>query len=278
MPVSDDILSGLIDAALLAGAAIMEVYSTDFSVDHKDDASPVTEADQRAEAIILEKLADLLPGVPVVAEEAVSAGGRPELTSDRFILVDPLDGTREFVARNGEFTVNIALIEGSHPVAGVVYAPVLGLVYAGVVGAGAGVANVVKGAITDWQAARVREIPEGGLTVLASRSHCGPETEDLLQRLPVAERISAGSSLKFCRIAEGVADFYPRLGTTMEWDTAAGDAILRAAGGRVVTLDGHPLAYGKHGSGPVKDFTNPWFMAVGHIADGDLPALSAASI
>ncbi len=276
MAVSDDILSGLIDAAIAAGAEILDVYATEFVVHHKGDESPVTAADHRAEAIILKRLADLLPGIPVVAEEAIADGHIPDLHGHRFILVDPLDGTREFVARNGEFTVNIAVIDGLYPVAGVVYAPVLGLVYAGVVGAGAGVGRVVGNEVIDWQAAKVREVPSAGLTVLASRNHCGRETEDLLARLPINERISAGSSLKFCRLAEGAADFYPRFGPTMEWDTAAGDAVLRAAGGRVVTLDGALLGYGKRAMTGAKDFANPWFLAVGGIEDGALSDLQQA--
>ncbi len=278
MAISDDILSGLIDAAVAAGAEILDVYATEFAVVRKGDESPVTEADHRAEAVILKRLAEILPGVPVVAEEEMSGGRCPDLTGHRFILVDPLDGTREFIARNDEFTVNIAIIDGTAPVAGVVYAPALGLVYAGVVGAGAGFAHVVGTEVTDWRAAKVRQIPAEGLTVLASRNHCGPETEDLLARLPIHERISAGSSLKFCRLAEGVADFYPRFGPTMEWDTAAGDAVLRAAGGRVVTLDGAPLVYGKLGVAGAKDFANPWFLAVGDIPDGALPGLQRQSV
>ena len=275
MAVSDEILNGLIEAALAGGAEILDVYATEFAVRQKGDESPVTEADHRAEAIILKRLADLMPGVPVVAEEEMSGGHVPDLSGHRFILVDPLDGTREFVARNNEFTVNIAVVDSGYPVAGVVYAPALGLIYTGVVGEGAGVGHVVGHEITEWKAAKVREIPAEGLTVLASRNHCGPETEDLLARLPVNNRISAGSSLKFCRLAEGAADFYPRFGPTMEWDTAAGDAVLRAAGGRVVTLDGGLLSYGKRDVAGAKDFANPWFLAVGAIPDGALSGLGA---
>lgn len=278
MAVSDELLTGLIDAALEAGSAILDVYATDFAVAQKGDDSPVTEADERAEAIILAHLAKLIPDVPVVAEESVSAGRVPDLAGSQFILVDPLDGTREFASRNGEFTVNIALIEHGAPVVGVVYAPALGLIYTGVVGAGAGMARVESGRLVDWREARVREIPAEGLSVLASRSHCGPETETLLAKLPVAERVAAGSSLKFCRVAEGAADFYPRLGPTMEWDTAAGDAVLRAAGGRVVTLDGKSMTYGKRGRAGQKDFLNPWFMAVGAIEDGTLGGFAVGQL
>ncbi|MDR3494583.1 MAG: 3'(2'),5'-bisphosphate nucleotidase CysQ [Ancalomicrobiaceae bacterium] len=276
MFLSDDLLQGLIEAAIAAGREVLDVYASDFAIDIKSDASPVTAADRRAEEVILARLAELMPGVAVVAEEAAAAGHLPGDLGERFFLVDPLDGTKEFCSRNGEFTVNIGLIEGDRPAAGVVFAPVIGRVYAGVVGVGAGVGEVVDGQIVSWAEARVRPAPHSGLTVLASRSHCGPDTEAFLAKLDVAERVSAGSSLKFCRVAEGLADLYPRLGPTMEWDTAAGDAVLRAAGGKVVTLDGALLAYGKRGTGQA-DFRNPWFLAVGQLpADAHEFAAAAA--
>lgn len=265
MLLSDDLLQGLIGAAIAAGREILDVYASDFAIEVKPDTSPVTEADRRAEGVILARLAELMPGVAVVAEEAASAGYLPEDLGERFFLVDPLDGTKEFCSRNGEFTVNIGLIEGTEPAAGVVYAPSIGRIYAGVVGVGAGVGEVVDGQIVSWHEARAREASAGGLTVLASRSHGNAETEAFLAKLPVAERISAGSSLKFCRLAEGLADLYPRLGPTMEWDTAAGDAVLRAAGGKVVTLDGALLTYGKRGGEGTDNFRNPWFLAVGRL-------------
>jgi len=255
-----DLIDALAASAIAAGHLILEVYAGDIAVTHKSDASPVTLADERAEAAILADLARLLPGVPVVAEESVAAGRVPGALGERFVLVDPLDGTREFLSRNGEFTVNIAVVEHGRPVAGVVAVPALGEIYVGRVGHGARRGRIAGDRI-DWAEIAVRPTPATGWSVLASRSHAGPETETLLERLPVAERVSAGSSLKFCRVAAGLADFYPRLGRTMEWDTAAGDAVLTAAGGRVSGLDGRPLAYGKREQADDVDFANPWFLA-----------------
>ena len=254
-------LDALVASALAAGRAVMEVYDGDIAVSVKSDASPVTLADERAEALILADLAEILPGVPVVAEEQVSGGHIPAALGNRFVLVDPLDGTKEFVSRNGEFTVNIALVEVGRPVVGVVLAPALGEIYVGVVGEGARLGRIGADGTIAWAPITVRPTPAAGWSVLASRSHAGPETEALLARLPIAERVSAGSSLKFCRLAAGVADFYPRLGRTMEWDTAAGDAVLTAAGGVVTTLDGAPLAYGKRRQAHDSDFANSWFLA-----------------
>ena len=254
-------LDALVATALAAGRAVMEVYDGDIAVSVKSDASPVTLADERAEALILADLVRILPGVPVVAEEQVSGGHIPAALGDRFVLVDPLDGTKEFVSRNGEFTVNIAVVEAGRPVVGVVLAPALGEIYVGVVGEGARIGRIDTDGAISWSPIAVRPTPAAGWSVLASRSHAGPETEALLARLPVGERVSAGSSLKFCRLAAGVADFYPRLGRTMEWDTAAGDAVLTAAGGTVTTLDGAPLAYGKREQAHDSDFANPWFLA-----------------
>ena len=232
-------------AALSAGPTILEVYERGpTSAAQKGDGSPVTEADLRAQEEILALLANDLPGVPVISEEdegeraAFDPGGA-------FILVDPLDGTREFIARNGEFTVNVAWIEGGVPIAGAVFAPVLGKLWVG--GAGAFLAEGIVGDAAPketWRPIKTRAGP-AALTALASRSHLDPETAAFLARLPIAERRSAGSSLKFCVIAEGQADVYPRFGPTMEWDTAAGHAVLLAAGGAVLTPEGAPLRYGK---------------------------------
>jgi 3'(2'), 5'-bisphosphate nucleotidase len=229
-----------------AGRLILEVYATDFAVRGKDDASPVTEADERAEKLIVPALAALTPGVPVVAEEEVAAGRVPAI-GERFWLVDPLDGTKEFISRNGEFTVNVALVERGEPVLGVVLAPALG----------------ARGAWVDDDAGRrpirCRAVPPEGLTVVASRSHGDAAALDaFLAGKKVASLASAGSSLKLCLVAAGEADLYPRLGRTMEWDIAAGHAVLRAAGGEVTRLDdGQPLRYGKPG------FDNPHFVAAG---------------
>lgn len=268
MRVAGIALDDLIAAALDAGAAILDVYAgDDLGVVTKADQSPVTAADAAAEAVILAALARLAPDLPVVAEEATAAGQAPADLGRRFALVDPLDGTKEFIARNGEFTVNIALIEAGRPVAGVVLAPALGLIWWGVVGVGAFAAQLGTDGrtLTAKRPIRVRAAPVAGLSVLASRSHCGAATEDFLGRLTVAERISAGSSLKFCRIAEGICDLYPRHGPTMEWDTAAGDAILSAAGGKVTDTRGQPLVYGKRGRPGVADFLNPDFVAMGDL-------------
>jgi len=237
-----------------AGQVIMDIYATDFDVTKKGDDSPVTQADQKAEAVILAGLATIAPGIPVVAEEAVAAGDIPDV-SDRFFLVDPLDGTKEFISRNGEFTVNIALVEHGRPVLGLVYAPAIGRLFSGAAELGAWLDE-------DGQAKReirCRAVPADGLTVVASRSH-GDETalDAFLNGRKVASRTNAGSSLKLCLVAAGEADLYPRLGRTMEWDIAAGDAVLRAAGGRVtVVADGADLRYGKPG------FDNPHFAASG---------------
>lgn len=247
----------LADIAMAAGAAILDVYARNGAFGVKADGSPVTEADTRAEEIILARLAAACPGIPVVSEEAVSQGAVPAV-GERFFLVDPLDGTREFLSRNGEFTVNIALIEHGRPVLGVVYLPALGTLYCGSP-AGASRACVTAGRIGAPVLIHVRK-PKAALDILASRSHMNEETETFLKRLLAGHMVQAGSSLKFCRIAEGAADLYPRLGRTMQWDTAAGDAVLRAAGGRVVTMDGRALAYGPGGADP---FANPHFVACG---------------
>ena len=257
-------LDDLIAIALKAGAAIMPVYERfdAASVATKGDGSPVTAADEAAEAVILAELARVAPGIPIVAEESVAAGKCPA-TGSRFFLVDPLDGTKEFISRNGEFTVNIALIENGRPVLGVVYAPAIGEIYAGGVGQGARAAKVLNGTIGAWHDISVRPCPGGGISVLASRSHLTDETKAFVEKFAVADFVSAGSSLKFCKLAAGEADLYPRLGRTMEWDTAAGDAILRAADGGVMTMDGKPLLYGKRNQAEDVDFANPWFVAAG---------------
>jgi 3'(2'), 5'-bisphosphate nucleotidase len=238
--------------ARAAGQAVMEVYGTDHAVMSKADESPVTEADVRAEAIIVAALRALTPDLPIVAEESVAAGAVPSVGLS-FWLVDPLDGTKEFIGRNGEFTVNIALVRQGVPVLGVVYAPALERLFAGA---------HERGAFVEDGAGRrtlhCRVAPPEGLTVVASRSHGDAAALDaFLRGRKVASLVSAGSSLKLCMVAAGEADLYPRLGRTMEWDIAAGHAVLLAAGGWVTDIAGSPLRYGKPG------FENPHFVAGG---------------
>ena len=246
----------LVPVVRAAGDLVMAVYAGPFDVaekrDERGNASPVTLADRQSEALITRALHALSPDIPVVGEEAASEGAVPT-PGERFWLVDPLDGTREFVGRNGEFTVNVALIERGEAQLGLVLAPAIGRLYAGVVGHGAwlecaGVRRPI----------RCRAVPDEGLTVLASRSH-GDERklQTFLAGRRVARIVSAGSSLKLALLAQGEADVYPRFGRTMEWDIAAGHAVVAAAGGRVECLDGTPLAYGKPG------FENPHFVAWG---------------
>jgi 3'(2'), 5'-bisphosphate nucleotidase len=245
--------NGIRDIAIAAGEVIMEIYDSDFAVDRKGDQSPVTEADRQAEAVILAALRELAPDIPAIAEEEVSAGRVPDISGGTFWLIDPLDGTREFISRNGEFTVNIALIRDSRPVLGVVHLPATGETYWT---AARDVAMRRRPGEAD-QTIAVRNASAGGLTVMVSRSHSSPETDAFLRDYEIAERLDAGSSLKFCRVAEGAADLYPRLGRTMEWGIAAGHAVLAAAGGSVTLLDGAPMTYGKPG------FDNPHFVARG---------------
>jgi 3'(2'),5'-bisphosphate nucleotidase len=202
------------------------------------------------------------PDVPVVAEEAVSAGKLPAVGNE-FFLVDPLDGTKEFVKGGDDFTVNIGLIRHGVPVLGIVLAPATGDLYVGVEGEGAWKAKVAGGKPGARQPVAVRPDPKGPILVVASKSHRTPETDDFIFRFDVGDLVSAGSSLKFCLVAEGAADLYPRMGTTMQWDTAAGDAVVRAAGGTVVTMDGKSLRYGPNGAEGAAAFQNPWFVAAG---------------
>jgi len=263
----------LIEAALAGGRAVMTVYASEFDVDWKSDETPVCAADRQAEDVIVAMLEQAFAGIPIIAEEACAAGCVPEF-GETFFLVDPLDGTKEFVKRNGEFTVNIGLIEDGIPVAGVVLAPALKRIYVAADGrAWSGSVDADCSKVTDLTAMVVRKLHNAPVAV-ASRSHVTPETEAALKKAGAAERRSIGSSLKFCLVAEGEADFYPRLGPTMEWDTAAGDAVLRAAGGKVTTTGGVPLTYGKTQVAGMRDFENPFFYAVG---DKSLLARMAAN-
>jgi 3'(2'), 5'-bisphosphate nucleotidase len=243
------------DIAYAAGDAIMVVYRTDFDSERKDDGSPVTLADTAAEAIILPGLRALTPNIPVVSEEEHAEGSSPTEIGNRFWVVDPLDGTREFLKRNDEFTVNIGLIENNIPIFGVLYAPALNLMYAGTLNGGA---TLIEGDKPE-SAITCREVPEDGLDVLVSRSHSINESlEEYLKDETVRNRIPQGSALKFGRLAEGVADIYPRFGPTCEWDTGAGHAIVLAAGGSLTMMDGSIFNYGK-----TPKFLNPGFVAFG---------------
>ncbi|MFA7430646.1 MAG: 3'(2'),5'-bisphosphate nucleotidase CysQ [Rhodospirillaceae bacterium] len=257
LPDLAQLAEALTSTVRAAGAVIMDIYHSDFDVEHKGDNSPVTAADAAGEKIILADLARLTPDIPVVAEEEAAAGRIPEVGSV-FWLVDPLDGTKEFIKRNGEFTVNIGLVADGRPVLGLVYVPVQDVLF---VGYGPGTAFREQGN-APREAISCRRPPAAGLTVLASRSHANSEAlQGYLGDKTVAEVINAGSSLKFCRVAEGVADLYPRFGPTCEWDTCAAHAVLDAAGGSVTTTDGKPFLYGK-----TPTFLNPNFVAHGKAA------------
>ncbi len=249
-------------AALEAGKAILEVYRAGYSVVLKRDMSPVTLADERAEDIILRHLQRDFPHIPAIAEEQVSAGNIPEVRGRVFFLVDPLDGTREFIDHRDEFTVNIAYVEDGIPIRGIVYAPALGVAFTGEPGRARKLIVDEHFSIVDRLTIGVRERPSK-LTALASRCNSNAKTETFLTDNAVSGCTSIGSSLKFCLLAEGKADVYPRFGRTMEWDTAAGDAVLRAAGGTTVTVEGGPLTYGKTGRSEDADFANPHFICWG---------------
>jgi 3'(2'), 5'-bisphosphate nucleotidase len=247
----DAVAAFFAQSCIEAGAVVMEVFARErIDAQIKSDDSPVTEADERAEALLLERLAQGFPDLPIVAEESAARGVTPP-HNGRFLLVDPLDGTREFLARRLEFTVNIGLVENGEPKAGAVYAPALGALW--FAGAAAFFVEAAPGtalpARESWRRIHTRRRPPDGMTALVSRSHLDAQTQAFLARERVKEQIDAGSSLKFCRIAEGSADIYPRFGPTMEWDTAAADAVLRAAGGAVRTPEGAPFVYGKTAQG-----------------------------
>ncbi len=236
-----------------AGDKILKIYEQDFDVKTKTDASPVTEADVEAEKIILKGLKELTPDIPILAEESEAAGDVPDMSGGIFWLVDPLDGTKEFIHKRGEFTVNIALVEQGCPTMGVIHIPAKNKTY---FAEGPGKVWRQDGE-NEPEAIAARPAPADGLTIVASRSHRTPETDEYISKFKMAELISAGSSLKLCLLAEGKADLYPRFGRSMEWDIGAGQAILEAAGGTVETLDGTRLTYGKDGH------DNPFFVAKG---------------
>jgi len=253
----------LTDAAAKAGAAIMAHYADPTEVEIKDDDSPVTKADRDAEAAILPALKALALDIPVVSEE--TAGDRSTALGPRFFLVDPLDGTKEFIKKRTDFTVNIALIEEDYPRFGLVYAParaLLAVTTADGIAVEAELPPNAAGAdlgALEQRRLHARQGDPNGLTALVSLSHLDPETEKFLEGLHIAERTSAGSAVKFVEIARGRADVYPRFGPTMEWDTAAGQAVLEASGGHVVDADGARFRYGKTADG----LRNPTFVAWG---------------
>lgn len=247
-------------AALAAGRAIMAIHNAGADVHYKPDRSPVTEADEEAERLILAALEEHFPAIPVVAEESVAAGHVPDISGGLFFLVDPLDGTKEFVAGRNEFTVNIALIHKGVPVAGIVYAPALSTGFTATDNRAERFTVMDGSAIAERQAIGCRGRGKA-ITAVASRSHDTPETARFLDDHGIDACTAIGSSLKFCLVAEGLADVYPRFSRTMEWDTAAGDAVLRAAGGETRTLDGEALAYGKRNQAHDADFANPNFVA-----------------
>lgn len=251
-------LEFLADIAKEAGKAILEVYGTEFGVETKADRSPLTEADTRSHQIISRALQAHYPEIPVLSEEGKEIDYATRRKWSRFWLVDPLDGTKEFIKRNGEFTVNIALVEGRTPIWGMIYIPVPSVVY---------VADVSQGAwqIKDGKRQKLTvKVPrDGPVRVIKSRSHPSPQLETILDLLPDHELITRGSALKFCAVAAGEADFYPRLGPTWEWDTAAGQAIVTAAGGVVLDFKGKPLAYNKTSliNGPFLVGSDPGWLA-----------------
>ena len=237
---TSELLESLADTAKSAGKAIMRIYESDPKATLKTDGSPVTQADEEAEAIILRDIGTLEPAIEVISEENTQSHALP--APDRFFLVDPLDGTKEFIKRDGKgcFTVNIALIDGGTPVLGVVYAPALDRLFLGSVGMGA--VELTGGT---RKPIKIRPCPKDGPVAVASVSHREEQTERWLSDHLITSTVSIGSSLKFCLLASGEGDVYPRFGQTMEWDTAAGDAVLRAAGGSVTTPDAKPFRYGK---------------------------------
>ena len=243
----------------------MEVYNSEFAVTDKADASPVTEADQAAKRSSSKACAPRFRTCPASPRKRSPKASSRRISDEAFVLVDPLDGTKEFVKRRTDFTVNIALVRDGVPAIGVVYAPCTGRFFSGRPGK-AEAFEISQGKAGERRQIHVREGRQP-LTIVASRSHLTPETEAFIKRVAAAEIVSVGSSLKFCLLAAGEADLYPRFGRTMEWDTAAGDAVLRAAGGSTHTLDGAPLVYGKRKQSDDADFANPHFVASGRITD-----------
>lgn len=265
----------VINIALKAGEEILEVYEGNISVDYKEDRTPLTEADRRSYRVIMKGLQDLTPDIPVLSEEGKDIPYEERKNWRKFWLVDPIDGTKEFTKKNDEFTVNIALIEDREPVAGVVYAPAKNLLFFAIKGEGAYKIKVNCSSLDKISIKRAERLPlyrnnsfQKPLRVVASRSHMNEETKVFIEKLKSKvgeiETLSIGSSLKFCLVAEGKADIYPRLGPTMEWDTAAAHIIATESGCQVKTLSGEPLRYNK------EDLRNPYFVVVREEVTGRL--------
>jgi 3'(2'), 5'-bisphosphate nucleotidase len=249
-----ELLEPVVSLASLAGEKILEIYNSDFAVTEKDDKSPLTAADMASHHAILAGLRALTPEVPVLSEESASLPFAERAAWSRYWLVDPLDGTREFIKRNGEFTVNIALIEQGIPVLGVVHVPVTGITYLACKGRGA----FKQESAGERVAIHARKQGAGKVRVVGSRSHRGDSLNSYLEKLGAHELVGMGSSLKLCLVAEGVADIYPRLGPTSEWDTAAAQAVVEQAGGHVTDTDMQPLRYNTKDS-----LLNPFFLVFG---------------
>ena len=252
--ITDAMMAFAVSTAREAGDIIMEIYSSNFDVRSKDDESPVTEADEKAEAFIRASLEERYPDIPFIGEEAYAAGHQPDISGGLFWLVDALDGTKEFIEKRGEFTVNIALIEFGVPIFGVVHAPAKKRTFWGAQSLGA----FTAGEDPTPCVISTREPDTNGVVIVASRSHRSGE-DNFLRQFNVKKTVNTGSSLKFCLVATGEADIYPRMGPTSEWDTAAGHAILIAAGGQMTQIDGSPFVYGKN------NILNPHFIARGQI-------------
>lgn len=256
------LLDELTTLVSMASAAILDACAHSLDARTKADQSPVTAADHAGEAVILEGLARLLPGACVVSEEAAGRAPPASIPAS-FILVDPLDGTRELLAGRDEFTVNVAIVTDGRPLLGIVAAPRRGVLWRGFEGEGAERLRLAPGApasaAQERTAIHTRTAPRAGLVAMVSRSHLDPQSETFLARLPIVDRRACGSAFKFCHIAEGGADVYPRLSTTCEWDVAAGHAVLAAAGGAVTTPEGVPLPYGRK----AENFRVPAFVAWG---------------
>jgi len=247
------LLEPLCELAEQAGERIMDVYKHDFEVATKDDDTPLTEADRASHAVLGEGLAKLTPDVPVLSEEGEQADYETRRQWENYWLIDPLDGTKEFIKKNGEFTVNIALIQGQRPILGIVHAPALGTTYFAAKGKGA-----YRRRDGETESIHTRTLHEDTFTVVVSRSHRGEAVDTLLDRLPEHQTTSVGSSLKFCLVAEGSADLYPRFGPTSEWDTAAAQCVVETAGGKVALVDQRPLQYNSKES-----LLNPDFLVFG---------------